>query len=351
MSGATPEASQRRMSSIRYQPSPAYRDAGPYRTGVLLVNSGTPESLTSGGVRSFLRRLLRDRRTIEVPRAIWCWILYLIILPTRPMRVLPKYRRVWTERGSPLLLHSQALREALRASLRDRHGNPVDVELGMLYSTPDVEQGLAALRAAGAQRIVVLPLFPQYSGTTNAAAYDQVGTALRGWRFVPELHLLADYAAEPTYIEALAQSVRAWRAQHGAGEHLLMTFHGIPKKYVELGDPYQRKCEQTARALAAALGLADEAWSISFQSRVGTAEWLRPYTDDVVKDIARRGVKTLDTVCPGFAVDCLETVDEIGHECDVAFRAAGGGQLRYIPALNATAAHVDVLSAVLRPLL
>jgi ferrochelatase len=335
----------------KYEPSPAYTDAGPYRTGVLLVNSGTPDSLSIPGVRSFLRRLLRDRRTIEVPRAIWCWILYFIILPTRPTRVLPKYRRVWTEKGSPLLLHSVALRAALGAGLRDRAGQDVAVELGMLYSTPDVAQGLAALREAGAQRVLVLPLFPQYSGTTNAAAYDQVGKALRQWRFVPELHLLPDYAVEPGYISALADSVRGFRAQHGSGEHLLMTFHGIPKSYVDQGDPYRRKCELTARALAAALGLADDAWSISFQSRVGTAEWLKPYTDDVIKGLAGRGVKRLDTLCPGFAVDCLETIDEIGHECDVAFRAAGGGELRYIPALNAGAAQVELIRSLLRPLL
>ncbi len=342
---------ERRLTSPRYQPSPAYRDAGPYRTGVLLVNSGTPDSLTSSGVRSFLRRLLRDRRTIETSRAIWCWILYLIILPLRPKLVLPKYRRVWTERGSPLLVHSGALRDALRSTLRDQHGEPVAVELGMLYSTPDVAQGLAALRDAGAQRIIVLPLFPQYSATTNAAAYDQVGTALRGWRHVPELHLLADYATEPAYIDALAQSVRAWRAEHGAGEHLLMTFHGIPAKYAGLGDPYARKCQLTAQALAGALELPDDAWSLSFQSRVGRMEWLKPYTDNVVPELARRGVKTLDAVCPGFAVDCLETVDEIGHECDVAFRAAGGRELRYIPALNASAAQVQVVRTLLRPLL
>jgi ferrochelatase len=221
----------------------------------------------------------------------------------------------------------------------------------MLYSTPDVSQGLAALRDAGAQRIVVLPLFPQYSGTTNAAALDQVGVALRSWRHVPELHVLQDYCTEPRYIAALADSVIAWRAQHGAGEHLLMTFHGIPKAYVEQGDPYRRKCELTARALAAALQLPDEAWSISFQSRVGTAEWLRPYTDDVIVELARRGVRQLDAVCPGFAVDCLETIDEIGHECDEAFRAAGGGKLRYIPALNAGPGQVALVETLLQPLL
>jgi len=334
-----------------YEPSPAYRDTGPYKSGVLLVNSGTPDSLSAPGVRNFLRRLLSDRRTIEAPRAIWNPILYGVILPTRPARVLPKYRRVWTERGSPLLLHSLALRDALRTQLRDRAGESVAVELGMLYSTPDVSQGLAALREAGAQRILVLPLFPQYSGTTNAATWDQVGEALRSWRHVPELHLLPDYCTDARYIAGLADTVRAYRAQHGAGEHLLLTFHGIPKSYVDLGDPYRRKCELTARALAGALGLADDAWSISFQSRVGTAEWLRPYTDDVIVALAKRGIRRLDAICPGFAVDCLETIDEIGHECDVAFRAAGGGELRYVPALNSGAAQVDLVRSLLQPLL
>ncbi len=335
----------------KFQPSPAYRDSGPYKTGVLLVNSGTPDTLTSGGVRDFLRRLLSDRRTIETPRIIWNLILYGIILPLRPSRVVPKYKRLWTDRGSPLLLHSLELRDALRLVLRDRNGESVAVELGMLYSTPDVAQGLRALREAGAQRILVLPLFPQYSGTTNAATCDQVGTALREWRFVPELHLLPDYATEPAYIEALADTVRAFRAEHGAGDHLLITFHGIPKKYVDEGDPYRRKCELTARSLATSLCLAEDAWTLSFQSRVGAAEWLKPYTDEMVKELAKRGIRKLDAMCPGFAVDCLETVDEIGHEADVDFRAAGGEKLRYIPALNATPAQVGQLTALLRPLL
>ncbi len=334
-----------------FEPSPAYRDAGPYRTGVLLVNSGTPDALTAAGVRDFLRRLLGDRRTIETPRLIWNLILYGVILPLRPSRVLPKYRRVWTEEGSPLLTTSLALRDALRAALRDRAGEAVAVELGMLYSTPDVAQGLAALRADGAQRVLVLPLFPQYSATTNAAVYDQVGTALRRWRHVPELHLLPDYAVEPRYIAALADSVRAFRAAHGSGDHLLITFHGIPKAYADAGDPYRRKCELTACALTEALGLATGSWTMSFQSRVGVAEWLQPYTVETLAELARHGVRRLDAICPGFAIDCLETIDEIGHEADAEFRAAGGEQLRYIPGLNASAAQVQLLDTLLRPLL
>lgn len=330
----------------KFSPSPAFRDQGPYRSGVLLVNSGTPDSLDAGGVRRFLRRLLRDRRTIEVPRAIWCWVLYFIILPLRPARVLPKYRRVWTDRGSPLLLHSIALRDALRHVLAQRLDR-VPVELGMLYSTPDVKQGLEALRAAGAQRILVLPLFPQYSGSTNAAALDQVGAALRSWRYVPELHFLPDYAVEDRYIDALAASVNEYRRVNGAGDHLLITFHGIPAQYVADGDPYLRKCQATTKALVAELGLAEGSWTLSFQSRVGGAEWLKPYTDTVVRELAQRGIRRLDTICPGFAVDCLETIDEIGHEADVLFRANGGEALRYIPALNASAPQIMLLAHLL----
>ncbi len=334
-----------------YQPSPAYRDTGPYRSGVLLVNSGTPDALTAAGVRDFLRRLLADRRTIETPRLIWNLILYGAILPLRPARVVPKYRRVWTQAGSPLLVGSIALRDALRAHLRDSQGESVAVELGMLYSTPDVAQGLAALRADGAQRILVLPLFPQYSATTSAAVYDQVGAALRLWRHVPELHLLPDYAADPGYIAALAAGTRAYRAAHGTGDHLLISFHGIPKAYADAGDPYRRKCEITAQALARELELAPDEWTMSFQSRVGVAEWLQPYTTDTLGALAGRGVRRLDAICPGFAIDCLETIDEIGHEADELFRAAGGEKLRYIPALNADQAHVQLLGSLLQPLL
>jgi ferrochelatase len=333
-----------------YEPSPARQDGAP-RTGLLLVNSGTPDALTAGAVREFLRRLLSDRRTVEMPRIFWNPILYGFILTLRPAKVLPKYRRVWTEAGSPLLLHSVALRDALRARLADAPGGPVAVELGMLYSTPGVAQGLAALRDAGARRIIVLPLFPQYSGTTHAAAMDQVGEALRRWRRVPELHFMDDYATDAAYIAALADSVRAHRAQHGAGEHLLMTFHGIPRKYCDEGDPYRHRCAATAHALAAALGLDDSQWTMSFQSRVGAAEWLKPYTEPTLEELAGRGVRRLDAICPGFAVDCLETVDEIGHEGNETFRAAGGESLRYIPALNAGPAHVALLHRLVQPLL
>jgi ferrochelatase len=332
-----------------FSPSPQYRDQGPYPTGVLLVNSGTPDSLTTRGVRRFLRRLLRDTRTIEVPRAIWCWVLYGIILPLRPAHVLPKYRRVWTDAGSPLAVNSDRLREALETVLASRTGEPVAVELGMLYSSPDVATGLARLRERGAQRIVVLPLFPQYSGSSAGATYDQVGKALRRWRFLPELHLVPDYHLDPGYIDAVASRIAAHRAAQPDGEHLLLSFHGIPASYVAEGDPYERKCRATAAAIAARLGIAAKDWSLSFQSRVGRARWLEPYTEATVKALAARGIRQLDVACPGFALDCLETTDEMGVEAAETFHAAGGGKLRYIPALNDSSAHVNALAALLAP--
>lgn len=329
----------------RYTPSPRYDDAPQPRAGVLLVNSGTPDSLTVGGVRRFLRGLLGDRRTVELPRLLWLPILYGPILTLRPARVLPKYRRVWTNEGSPLLVISQQLRTALAAELSRRHGGEVPVELGMLYSSPSVRTGLERLRDAGARRIVVLPLFPQYSGTTNAAAYDQVGEVLRDWRFVPDLSLISDYHAEPAYIDALADSVRAHRPADC--EHLLITFHGIPEKYVQDGDPYLRRCTITARQLTSRLGLSDDQWTMSFQSRVGPQRWLQPYTDQTVRALAARGIRRITAVCPGFAVDCLETVDEVAVENAHIFREAGGERLDYVPALNATPAHVDMLAGLL----
>jgi ferrochelatase len=331
----------------KYSPSPAYRDQAPYKLGVLLVNSGTPDSLTPGGVRNFLRRLLRDRRTIEVSRAIWCWILYFIILPLRPVKVVPKYRRVWTPAGSPLLVISRELGAALEAHLTATRGEPVAVELGMLYSSPSVATGLAALRERGAQHIVVLPLFPQYSGSTTAAAYDQVGKALRDWRFLPELRYVNDYHVDPSYIEALAAEVARQRTAEPLGEHLLFSFHGIPASYCANGDPYERKCQATARAVASRLGLADAAWSVSFQSRVGTARWVGPYTTPTVEALARKGVRYLDVVCPGFAVDCLETIDEIGVEAAEDFHKAGGTKLRYLSALNAAPSHLSALAGII----
>ncbi len=319
--------------------------------GVLLVNSGTPASLATRDVRAFLAGLLGDPRVVEIPRLVWWPILHGIILRVRPRASAKKYAAIWTPAGSPLAVESEALRRALETALRP-DGMPV--ALAMLYTGgATVPQAIDSLLAAGATEIVVIPMFPQYCGATTGAVFDQVSAALRTLRHVPALRFISDYHADPAFIQALANSVQdhAHGSGHesGARPHLLMSFHGIPQRFVELGDPYRVQCERTAALLAQQLGLAREDWSLSFQSRFGRASWLQPYTIEAVAALARRGVKNLSVICPGFAADCLETLEEIGMENRDAFRAAGGEFYHYIPALNARADHVAALrSLVLR---
>src|SRR6267378_7258683 len=315
------------------------RYANPERIGILLVNSGTPQAADAGAVRAFLARFLADPRVVELPRALWLPLLYGVILPWRPRRVARKYRLIWTATGSPLRDLSERLRAELASSLAQRMLAPLSVEVGMLYSAPSVAEALGRLRESGAQRILVLPLFPQYCGSTTGAVYDQVNAELRRWRWLPELRFVAEYHDHPGYIEALRGSVvQHWDA-HGKTKHLLMSFHGIPERYFHQGDPYFCKCQKPARLLADELMLRDTEWSVSFQSRFGPSGWLRPYTSAVLTEMPARGIREVTVVCPGFAVDCLETLEEIDIENRECFMAAGGEQYQYVPALNARAEH------------
>jgi ferrochelatase len=312
--------------------------------GVLLVNSGTPASLATRDVRAFLAGLLGDRRVVELPRWLWLPLLHGVILRVRPRASARKYAAIWTPRGSPLAVESEALRAGLEAALAP-HGVPV--ALAMLYTGgATVAQALDGLRSRGVDEIVVIPMFPQYSGATTGAVFDQVSAALGRLRHVPGLRFVSDYHDDDAYIEALAASVREhWREQ-GTAQHLVMSFHGIPESFVERGDPYRAHCERTSSLLADRLGLAKDAWSLTFQSRFGRARWLQPYTIEALAALARRGVSSVSVMCPGFAADCLETLEEIGIENRDAFLAAGGTQYRYIPALNARPDHVEALRAV-----
>jgi ferrochelatase len=313
--------------------------------GVLLVNSGTPASLATGDVRAFLAGLLGDPRVVEIPRLLWWPILHGIILRVRPRASAKKYALIWTAEGSPLAVQSEALRRGLEEALRQA-GMPV--ALAMLYTGgATVAQAIDSLRTRGVDEIVVVPMFPQYCGATSGAVFDQVSAALRQLRQVPALRFIAEYHADAAYIEALARSVEDHRQLHGREQHLLMSFHGIPERFVALGDPYRAQCERTAALLAQKLELGEDEWSVTFQSRFGRARWLQPYTIEAVAALARRGVQDLAVICPGFAADCLETLEEIGMENRDAFRAAGGEQYRYIPALNARADHVAALRAVI----
>jgi ferrochelatase len=330
--------------SSRYVSSPDSQHGESERIGVLLVNSGTPASLAPRDVRKFLEGLLSDRRVVELPRALWYPILYGIILPLRPRRIAAKYRHIWTDQGSPLIAFSERLRAELTSTLAQRALAPLSIELGMLYSPPSVRDALDRLRNSGAQRLLVLPLFPQYCGATTGAVYDQVNAELRHWRWLPELRFIAGYEDQPGYIDALRSSVAAHWEQHGRTKHLLVSFHGIPEAYVHNGDPYFNKCRQTARLLADELMLGETQWSVSFQSRFGPGSWLKPYTIEVMAQLPRRNIDEVTVVCPGFAADCLETLEEIEVENRQVFMAAGGKVFQYVPALNARAEHARFLA-------
>ena len=332
---------------MRYISSPDFHHDAAERIGVLLVNSGTPRSTAPRDVRRFLKRMLSDPRIVELPRALWLPILHGLVLPFRPRRSARKYRKIWSAAGSPLLDLSERLRTELVGSLAQRILAPLSVELGMLYGEPTVPEALARLRASGAQRILVVPLFPQYCGSTTGAVYDQVNGELRRWRWLPELRFIAEYHDDPGYIDALRTSVTQHWEANGRTGHLLMSFHGIPERYFHNGDPYFCKCQKTARLLADELMLQESEWSVSFQSRFGASEWLKPYTMSLLAEMPGRGVKDVTVVCPGFSVDCLETLEEIDMENRAAFMGAGGKRFEYVPALNARIEHARALAALI----
>ena len=313
-------------------------------TGILLVNLGTPDSPSIPDVRRYLKQFLSDPRVVELSRPLWWLILNGVILRFRPKRSAAAYRQVWSEQGSPLLVESRAIAEALQQALSGRLSQPVRVELAMRYGAPSIAHGLEQLRQANARRILVLPLYPQYSATTSASTFDEISRVLRGWRWLPELRLINHYHDDPGYIQALAESVRHFAPDDGSRERLLMSFHGIPQSYADQGDPYADECHATARLLAAELGLQPEQWAISFQSRVGRQPWLQPYTDETLKRWGAEGIRRVDVICPGFPADCLETLEEIGEENRDYFLQAGGERYRYIPALNRDPLHIGALA-------
>lgn len=318
----------------------------PRRTGVLLVNLGTPDAPTTPAVRRYLREFLSDPRVVEAPRFLWWLVLRGFILRVRPARSAAAYRKIWTDEGSPLLVHTLALANALQTKLAAGRGQVIVVRAGMSYGRPSIPGALQELTDAGASRIVVLPLYPQYSNSTSGSVFAAVTSELSRYRAVPELRFINSYYDFPGYAEALAASVRdAWQ-RTGRGERLLFSFHGLPRSMVDKGDPYYRQCLDTAQRVAGLLQLANDEWQVGFQSRVGREEWLRPYTDETLQQWGERGMGKVDVLCPGFAVDCLETLEEIAMQNAELFAAAGGGELRYIPALNNREDHVSLLCRI-----
>ena len=315
----------------------------PARSGVLVVNLGTPDAPTPEAVRRFLAEFLSDRRVVDLPRIPWQLVLRSIILPFRPAKSARAYQQVWTPAGSPLLTGTEALTRALERRLAELLPEPPAVAMGMTYGNPSIARALEELQSAGIRRLVVLPLYPQYSATTTAAALDRVEAALPRWTAAPDRLVIEDYHDDPAHVAALAASIAAVRAPF---DHLLFSFHGIPARYAAAGDPYGDRCQATARLVAARLGLASQRWSVAFQSRVGGARWLEPYTEDRLRELAAAGAGRLAVVCPGFAVDCLETLEEIAIRGSTAYLTAGGADFEYIPALNDDAAQVDCLAGL-----
>ncbi|MEJ2514454.1 MAG: ferrochelatase [Gammaproteobacteria bacterium] len=329
-----------------YLGSEGYEHGTQERLGILLANLGTPEAPEAAPLRRYLAEFLWDPRVIEVPRPLWWLILNGVILRTRPRQSAEAYRKVWTAEGSPLLTISREQAAGFETALGRILPGPAKVALGMRYGKPSIFEALEALRAANCRRLLVLPLYPQYSGSTTASTFDAVAAALARWRWVPELRFINHYHDEPGYISALASSLREHWEARGRSEHLVMSFHGVPKRYLLSGDPYHCHCHKTARLLAAELDLADDDWSLSFQSRVGREEWLRPYTDEHIKALGAGGTRTLDVICPGFSADCLETLEEIAQQNAEFFAEAGGERLTYVPALNAREDHLAFLASL-----
>ena len=332
---------------IHYSGNGPHRHDAPARTGILITNLGTSEAPSAQSVRRFLAEFLSDPCVIELPRWLWWPILHGIILRLRPSKVAHLYQRIWMDDGSPLYVYSRRLAAALESRLAARQHDLVQVELGMRYGQPSIAAALERMRQSNVQRLLVLPLYPQYSATTTGSTFDAVADVLRRWRWVPELRFVGHYHDDENHIEALAQSISAHRAAHGPPDRLLFSFHGLPRHYFLAGDPYYCHCQKTARLVAARLALPDGSWAVSFQSRFGPREWLQPYTQKLLGQWAKSGVRHVQVICPGFAVDCLETLDEIQILNKETFLGAGGSQFSYIPALNDSAGQVDALLALI----
>lgn len=330
---------------LPFRTEPAYSHGKAPVTGILLCNLGTPDEPTPAAVRRYLREFLSDARVVEIPRALWLPLLHGVILPVRSSKSAAKYASIWTPEGSPLKVHTvrQAalLEEALVAD-----GHQVRVLPAMRYGNPSIASQLDALKAAGATRVLVLSAYPQYSGTTTASVVDAVNAWTTRARQLPELRFVNRYHDDPAYINALAASIESHWQVHGRSEHLVMSFHGVPERTLSLGDPYHCECHKTGRLLAERLGLAKEAYTVSFQSRFGKAKWLEPYTEPTLQALAARGVKRVDVACPGFTSDCLETLEEIAMEGRDAFLDAGGEGFQAIPCLNEHPSWIGAMTLI-----
>ena len=309
------------------------------KTGILLTNTGTPDAPTPKALRRYLREFLSDRRIVQLPRSVWLPILYGLILPLRPRRSAKLYKNIWSEHGSPMRHKMLNLAQDLSKRLQ------IPVEVGMNYGNPSISAALEKFRENLIEKIIVLPLFPQYSNTSSGSSFDRVLQAIeKKWQRWPELHLVREYATANTYIQSLAASIESFWQSNGRGQHLLISFHGIPERLVRAGDPYAMQCQETAQLLADELALRSDQWTLCYQSQFGYDRWLKPSTQALFGELPARGIKHLDVVCPGFSFDCLETLEEIAISGQESFHEAGGSDLRYIPCLNDSELQVNIIT-------
>ncbi len=329
-----------------YDNEPEYQHGDQLKVGILLANLGTPDAPTAKALRPYLKQFLMDRRVVEIPRFIWWWILNGIILLIRPKKSAEKYAQVWSQEGSPLLVHAKRQAVLLRGYLGQKVKSPFVIEVGMSYGNPSMKSAIEKLKAQHCDKILVFPLYPQYAASSTAASLDAVWRTLLRVRNVPAIRSIKHYHDHPAYIAALAKNINEYWMINGKPEKLIMSFHGVPKFHLMKGDPYHCECHKTARLLAEALGLSKEKYEIAFQSRFGKQEWLKPYLANSLEKLGKAKLKRLDVVCPGFSSDCLETLEEIAMEGKVIFQSNGGGDYHYIPALNESDAWIHAMSEI-----
>ena len=332
---------------MKYQSQNNFTHKQADKIGVLITNLGTPQAPTKKALKAYLKQFLSDPRVIEVPKLIWWFILNCIILVIRPKRSAHAYSTVWTDQGSPLLVHTKNQHEGLKKRFAEKWGDDVIVDFAMRYGQPSVDSAIDNMLNQGARKVVVLPLYPQYCASTTGATFDAIAGDFTQRRWLPELRFINQYHDRDAYVQCIAESVKAHWATHGRADKLMFSFHGIPKRYLLNGDPYHCQCYKTTRLVAQALDLQKDEYMTSFQSRFGREEWLKPYTDETLKSMPAQGVKSIQIICPGFSSDCLETIEEIGEENREYFIENGGERYEYITSLNASEAHLDMLFELL----
>lgn len=329
---------------MKYQGTPDFDHDQLPRIGVLLTNLGTPAAPNKAALKPYLKQFLSDPRVIELPRLLWWLILNGIILNVRPARSAEAYQTVWTDEGSPLLTYTRRQAEALQLVLEKKFAGDVVVEFAMRYGEPSIGKGLQSLFDKGARKLLVLPLYPQYSGPTTGSTFDAIAEDFKQRRWLPDFQFVGSYHDQPGYITAIADSIRDHWAEFGRAERLMFSYHGEPRRYLDDGDPYHCHCLKTTRLVAEKLGLQEDEYLSTFQSRFGREEWLKPYTDETLKSLGEKGVKSVQVICPGFSADCLETIEEIGEENREYFLEAGGDRYEYIPCLNDSDSHIEFLA-------